>query len=188
MEGIEQTEPQTEPTQEWESESWVQGVLAAANINIEDAESYADWFINTRATLEAERTRVQLQHEKRLQQIAARENTLDYMHREKITALVAMLIAKQGGKKKSIDLPSGRAGFRVSPVTAEYADISAVKTFAEKNPDAAGVYFEDTKVVPRVDKKALKIAIDEYAAAHEGEMPHGMTLKGGQERFYVDAP
>lgn len=182
--------PAANPDQ-WECDAWVKSIFEAEQIDATDRERYADWYGNHLLALDAEEHRVKLQHEVRVRQIDARRKALVAHHLPKVQEAVATLLATQSGKgkpKKSISLTSATLGFRTSAVTAEFESTEAVKRLAEEFPPAAAVYAEETKIVPKVDKRALVAAVQEYAKEHQGELPNGIILAGGGDKFYVKAP
>lgn len=173
---------------EEQESSWVDQISVAEGMDTADLEALADRFANVMLRMDNEEERVKEQHKIRLNQIAARRKAFAERHESRVRVAVASLIEKKGGKKKSIDLASGRLGFKATQVTAEYADASVIKRFAEEFDAAADVYTEETKIVPKVDKKALVAAVNAFAKANKGTLPDGIILSGGDDKFYVQAP
>jgi len=186
-EEIEQ-EQQEAPEMAEQDSSWVDQISAAEGMETADLEALADRYANVMLRMDNEEDRVKEQYKIRLDQINARRKAFSQRHESRVRVAVASLIEKKGGKKKSIDLASGRLGFKVTQVTAEFADVAVVRKFAEDFGPAATVYSEETKIVEKVDKKALVQAVNAFAKANEGELPNGIILSGGDDKFYVQAP
>lgn len=72
------------------------------------------WFLRKHAELDAAKELVFEQYRKMLAQIDARKKALDYQWGAEFKAQVDADLAEQGGKKKSIDYLTGRAGYRTS--------------------------------------------------------------------------
>jgi Bacteriophage Mu Gam like protein len=168
--------------------SWVDQISAAEGMDTADLEALADRYANVVLRMENEQERIKEQYRIRLNQIDARRKAFSERHESRVRVAVASLMEKKGGKKKSIDLASGRLGFRATQVTAEFADTSVVKTFAEEFGPASEVYTEETKIVPKVDKKALVAAVNAFAKENQGNLPNGIILAGGDDKFYISAP
>lgn len=160
--------------------------LARDGIDVANDEAFADWYANRILALEEEENRVSLQTELRLRQIRSRATALQTHFGPKVEEAVRRLLGE--GKKKSVTLTSGTLGFRASTESATYDSIDRVKAFAEKYPPAANAYTEETRIVPKVAATELKRAISQYASEHEGEIPEGLGLIGGGDRFYVKPP
>lgn len=189
-----ESELESTDTQQWESDQWAEaqfksvfGDTTPTEDNREHQERYADWYANTLLSLDAEEDRVKLQLEVRLRQIDARRKSLELRHAQKVERIARLLLANST-KKKSIDLESGRLGFRAQPEKVEFADEDVVQRFAEAYVPAAEVYSEETVIKRKVDRKALLAAVKQYASEHTGDLPAGMLLAGGDERFYVKKP
>lgn len=163
-----------------------QEALDRDGIDIANDEAFADWYANKVLALEEEENRVSLQTEIRLRAIKARAQSLQSFFGPRVEEAVRRLLGD--GKKKSVALSSGTLGFRASTESATYDSIDRVKAFAEKYEPAANAYAEETKVVPKVAAAELKRAITRYASEHNGEIPEGLGLIGGGDRFYVKAP
>lgn len=88
--------------------------------------------------------------------------------------------AQLTGKKKSVDLPAGRLGFRSEPAKLTYVDKDAEKAALEW---ARKCHAECVVVIPaseRLDKEAINRLMKTT-----GEIPDGATLVEATELFYV---
>ena len=80
------------------------------------------------------------------------------------------------GKRRSVSLPDGTAGFRRTPQRIEYRDETAVVVWAEgKAPEKVVV----KKTLPKAAAKELIEAT--------GEVPECVDLIEGEDRFYMEA-
>jgi phage host-nuclease inhibitor protein Gam len=80
-----------------------------------------------------------------------------------------------GGKKRSVNLPHGIAGFRRTPDRLEVADEGAAVEWARENAPHA------IRVRESIDKNEMKANIEAT-----GEVPEGCELVRGTDRFYLD--
>ncbi|NLX97577.1 MAG: hypothetical protein GXY83_15525 [Rhodopirellula sp.] len=74
----------------------------------------APWYLRKMAELEAAESLIKEQSKRMLAQVAARRKALEYQWGQAFKAQVDADLAEQGGKKKSIDYMTGRAGYRSS--------------------------------------------------------------------------
>lgn len=176
---------QVEQHQEHEDSSWVDQVSVVEGMDTQSLEELADRYANVMLRLDEEEARIKEQHKIRTAQIESRRAAFQNRHESRVRVAVASLLEKKGGKKKSLDLASGRLGFRVTPTTAEFTDESVVKRLAENFPPAADVYAEEQVVKVKIDKRGLVGAVNAYAKAHDGQLPEGIILAGGEDKFYV---
>ena len=70
------------------------------------------WYLGRLAEFDALREVVKVQCNKMLAQVAARQKALEWKWGQQFQAQVNQDLQAQGGKKKSVDYPTGRAGFR----------------------------------------------------------------------------
>lgn len=75
-------------------------------------EKMPEWYIGKKAELNAAREIIKEQAKRMLAQIDAREKVIDWNWAEQFQAQVNTDLRAQGGKKKSIDYLTGRAGWR----------------------------------------------------------------------------
>lgn len=147
-----------------------------------DSLELADWAIRKISRAESEITRLELLADSMKKTIDERLSKLKASHVRTIESMTILLepwanieIAKQGGKKKSYPLISGRVGFRQSPQSIEIID------------EAKAVADVEAKRVPNGIKKTVsKTAVKEYIK-QTGVTPEGVELKIGEVKFYVDA-
>lgn len=79
-----------------------------------------------------------------------------------------------GSRRKSVDLPAGRAGFRTKPAALIVDDESKTLAWAETNCQAAVV----------VKRSLSKSALND-AFAKSGEVPDGAHVEDASEKFYI---
>ncbi|MCK9569981.1 host-nuclease inhibitor Gam family protein, partial [Candidatus Pacearchaeota archaeon] len=103
---------------------------------------------------------------------AAEDQTIEYMS-AKLEPWIKTAI--EGRKKRSIDLPFGRAGFKATPGRMEYKDAVAVVAYAEARTPSI---VEIKKSVPKAAMKKLIEAT--------GEVPDCVELIDGEDKFYVE--
>lgn len=147
-----------------------------------DTLELADWAVRKISRAESEITRLELLADSMKKSIDERLKTLTAPHVRTITNMTILLepwanleIAKQGGKKKSYSLISGRVGFRQNPQSIEIID------------EAKAVADVEQKKIPNGIKKTVsKTAVKEYIK-QTGVTPEGVEVKTGEVNFYVDA-
>ena len=79
-----------------------------------------------------------------------------------------------GGRRKSVALPAGVAGFRMQPAKLVVRDEAAAMTWARKNAPAAVVTTE------RLSKSALNEHL-----AKVGEVPDGAVVEPAHDSFFI---
>lgn len=166
---------------------WLQDQAQADRADIhQDHLGLVDWYINAVCRIEAEAERVAAQAAARLTALKKRRAGLERYLGGKASEIVRRAI--QGKKRRSIDLASGRAGFRATKPKVVWDDDDAVKRLQDAVDPQAGAY----QVVPvptvKIDRDAVAGLIDRYAAANDGAEPDGVRLEGGGDRFYVSPP
>lgn len=135
------------------------------------SESKADWVIKKITAVDDEIDRLEEQHRRRVKQL---ENEKTFFEERFSRELEAFVKANLDGRKKSIDFPHGRAGFRKSRETIEIVDKDRNLEWAKKNCPNAVRKREYTTKTEQV--KHLK---------ETGELPVGCELKPSQNRFFV---
>lgn len=98
------------------------------------SESKADWVIKKILAIEDEIDRIERQHERRVKQL---EREKEFFKIRFGAELEGWIRANLNGRKKSIDLPHGRAGFRKSQETIEIIDQDAAVDWAKENCPSA---------------------------------------------------
>lgn len=155
-------------------------------------DEYVDRYGHVLLELDAEEERIKRQAERLLDRVQQRRLRFVARHLENVENATRRLLEKQQGKAKkapkSIDLARCRVGFRQQPVRVEYGDPAAVRKFAETFEPAAAAYAIVTVPKEVVDKAVLKAAVDAYAAQHDGALPDGIELAGGNDKLYVAEP
>jgi len=130
-----------------------------------------DWVIKKITAVDDEIDRLEEQHRRRVKQL---ENEKTFFQERFGTELEAWTRTNLDGRKKSIDMPHGRIGFRKSRESIEIVDKEANLDWAKENcPDALREK-EWTIKTPQI--KLMK---------ETGEMPDGTALKPAKDRFFV---
>lgn len=152
-------------------------------------EAMLDRFVDSVLSLKDDITRLELQHERRILGLEGRLRGLNYIFGARAEAVAKALIDRAPDKRKSIDLPNGRVGFRAQPLKVDFGDNKdIVREFAETYEPAAEVYAEVTRKIATVDARKLTETVKQYIAEHGGEAPKGMVLAGGTDKFYIEPP
>jgi hypothetical protein len=152
--------------QEMSSASWCVRMIRDARLEMANN---ADVAQAEYARLERERAKVDAWLAKTN---ASAQQTIDYME-SKLEPWIKITI--EGRKKRSVDLPFGRAGFKVTPGRMEYKDEKSVVAWAKENAPDIVVVKES------VPKPQLKAAIE-----LTGEVPEGVEFIFGEDKFYVE--
>jgi hypothetical protein len=157
-------------------------------------ESSADWVLTKLAENEAKRQHVTEQYQKMVDRYAKwLEDELGNINASDIYfKLLLEQWAKStltDGKKKSINLPSGKVGFRAGTTTYT---IGGEKVTGDSKPLLDFVkegYSEFLKVKESVDwaafKKSIHVTDSGDVVTAAGEVVPGMTAEKGEPTFYV---
>lgn len=99
--------------------------------------SLAIWYMKKLTEMESVEAMIRQQSQTMLKQIETRRKALQWRWGNEFKAIIDSKLNSQGGKKKSIDLPTGRAGYRAKQASAKVFDEKVVVRWAEINcPEA----------------------------------------------------
>lgn len=138
-----------------------------------------NWAVSKAMDATTEIVRLQVQAEAWHQQIGAwlAKATAEYTRSvEYMESLLRPFVTEElkGKKSRHVTFPAGEAGFRKSPDRLDITDEAVALMWAKANcPEAV-------KVTETVQKTPLKKRIEST-----GEMPDGVKLVPGEERFYI---
>jgi phage host-nuclease inhibitor protein Gam len=141
--------------------------------------SAAAWCMRKAAVAEREIIRRQVYAEAMAQKYKAWAEAENKRDMDTVTIMAEFLrpwVAEQikDGKKRSINLPDGVAGYRKQPDKVDITDEAAALAWAREHcPEAV-------KVVESVLKTPLKAWIED-----NGELPPGVDMSTGDEKFYI---
>lgn len=153
-------------------------------------EERLNWFVGKVLAIKDEAKRLQLAHEARMRQLDGKLRGIEYRFgQDARNALTRLLDAVPGKKKpRSLILAAGKAGFRKTPESVVVESNEHVRSFAEAFPAAANAFAVEHVPVVRINKTALKAALPLWAEQHGGTFPPGISIKGGDDAFYIDVP
>lgn len=145
-----------------------------------DSLKLAEWAMRKIERAELEMAKFEAMAKELKSQIDAKLAKLKAPHEHTITNMTVLLepwisveIAKQGGKKKSYSLLSGRAGYRQSPQSLNIVDESKAIADVEK------------RAIPNGIRKEINISAVKSYIKKTGEIPEGIETKIGAVKFYV---
>jgi len=177
-----------------ESTDWCEAMEQAEGIDLQRLptdEEYVDRYGSVLLDLDAEEIRVKTQYERLMARVQKRRLAFQARHLANVEDATRRLLAKAQGKRKnapkSIDLARCRVGFRLQPEKLDF-DIKAVKAFSETYEPAEGAYMVEMVPKESVERSLLKAAVLTYAKEHDGSMPEGITIVGGNDKLYVAEP
>lgn len=154
-----------------------------------DDERLADWYGKTMLDLEADIDRLKLQLEANIRRVEGRIRGLEFRFGARVNEFVRTRI--KGAKTKSVNLDRCTLGFRAIPEKAEFNDPARVQEFAETYEHAGDCATLVTPPPPppelKIDKAKLLNAIKTFRE-ETGQLPAGIGIVGGNDKFYVKAP
>lgn len=157
----------------------VLGAEVAARGELAD-EKLATFYLRRLADYENARKLLREQFAVMAAQIDAAEKALAFLYGAKFKAAVDKALA--GGRKKSIDYPTGRAGYRRSQPRLLIHDALSLEKWCVDNGHG-----ECIRVKSELDKRAaLKAAL--AAIEKDGEVPAGCEVVPPAEEFYPAIP
>jgi phage host-nuclease inhibitor protein Gam len=137
-----------------------------------ESDELATWYMGKVNEIEQMRETIKHQAAAMLNQLDNRMAGLQYRWGGQFRAVVDRKLHMGGHKKKSVDLLTGRAGYRTSPDKVEIVDGEAAAEWAAFNcPEALGTSIKRTS------------PIKDYIKA-TGEIPPGIRYVEKQETFY----
>tara|TARA_R100000458_G_C8275771_1_gene250932 strand:+ start:1612 stop:2223 length:612 start_codon:yes stop_codon:yes gene_type:complete len=140
-----------------------------------------EFYMKKHEDLKQLEARIKEQSKRMLNAIKARRAGLSWKFGRLFENIVQRMILDQGGKKKSVDLFNGRAGYRSKKASIKVVDEAAFLDWFDRQP--ADIQAE---VEPCLDRKvARKTPITEYIAAC-GDIPDGIEHIESHESFYPD--
>ena len=143
-------------------------------------EHLPSFYLRRLAEIEAARKLLWAQYQTMRAQVEAAERALVWRYGVQMKAAVDAQLG--GGKRKSVDYSTGRAGYRKSQPKLVVNDETALEQWLISNGHADAVKFE-TKIDKRV---ALKAAIE--AIESNGELPNGCDVIPSQDEFFPSIP
>ena len=140
--------------------------------NMPADESFATSYLAELQRLDALKATVKEQYQTICNQLDNQRKHLVYRNGKEFRQAIDALLAEQGGKKKSIDLLTGRAGYRKGKETFVVEDTEAAQTWAIDNcPEACDI------------KLARKADLHNYYTM-TGTMPPGCKVVPASDSFY----
>ncbi len=141
---------------------------------VRDAES-ANWLVRRILEARAYAERVAAWAERERRRAQREEEFFLARFGPQLRTFAAREIAKSGGRRKSLNLPSGRIGFRAVPAKIVIEDEIRVIEWARVHcPDA----------VQKVESIA-KAVLDQHVASTGEIPPSGVRVEEAGERFYL---
>ncbi len=134
-------------------------------------ERLANWYVGRDKQSDEAIATIKEQAARMIRAIEARRRGMIYAFGAKVKATIDRMLHSQGGKKKSVNLLTGRAGYRASPERLQIVDADRVLLWAEK-------------CCPQAIKRSVSMsAINEHFKA-TGEIPDGVIHVESHENFY----
>lgn len=135
-------------------------------------------YVRLRRHYAADLEAIHRQYDRLRSRAVAKLDALDARYGPQAAAVAKALIHAAGGRRKSIDTPWGRAGFRAGRDKLIVADDQAFARWAEAHGHGELVQRKETLAV---DKKATLALIQS-----NGEELPGVMVEEATDRFYVD--
>lgn len=146
-----------------------------------DSEDRAAWAVNKLLGYDEEAERVALQAQRMIDDIKKKRASFLGRFEEELRAWLSKELNGRKGKKRSVDLLTGRIGFRRKPGGFRVKQEEAVLAWAleQKGGKEAGLF----KEVPVLSRTAVK---EHHEAT--GEIPPGCEITEDSDTFYVKRP
>ena len=140
-----------------------------------DCEKNANWLLQKYATLDAEKSRIKAQAEKRLKELDTDRQGLDYRFGSELEHWTRGELEKSGNHRKSLTLLQGTCAFRSLPAGVKIVDAGELLRYAEANGR------EDLlKIEMQVNTEAAKAYVEET-----GDLLPGMDTVPARESFSI---
>ena len=174
-----------------EQETEGEMILAEAELlefeasTLDDGDDPASWvpefYMRKHAEMQDLESRIKSQYKRMMSAIKARRAGLSWKYGNVFESIVKRMIMNQGGKKKSVDLFNGKAGYRSKKATIRIVDEAAFMSWFDAQPADIQAELE-----PCFDRKvARKTPITDYCNV-TGDMPDGIDYVPAHEGFYPD--
>lgn len=156
------------------SEMEVDDLHVPSRFAVTSAES-ANWLIKTVVASRIYREHVRDWAEREQHRAEQEEERLLYLFGGQLRTWVMMEIGRRRGRRKSVSLPGGTAGYRSVGPTLVIQDEQRVLKWAKQNCPSAIVVVE----------RLSKTAINEHLVATGEVPPEGVAIAPAQEKFYI---
>ncbi len=150
-----------------------------------------EWYLRTMVKLEAEEAKVKKQMDLILHQIDARRRGMEYRFKALMERITRQLLEQQGGKKKSVDLPFGRLGFRTAgdkvEIDSDDANLKKLRKWLADSvedksitkAEADGIRSIEKIEKEKISKKAILALLES-----KGLIPDGVEHTGPKENWF----
>ena len=136
-------------------------------------DSFCNWYLRIWNECEDAKKRLKEQAAKMEKEITNRQKALQWKLGEQFQQRITAMVEAAGGKKRSVNLLQGTAGYRKNPDKMKILDMDKAVAWAEENiPD-------DVIVEKRVNTTPLK---DNMKTT--GEVPDGCEYLEAYDKFY----
>lgn len=146
--------------------------LLAATLEPEPDQSLPVWYLGELTKIDAMAERIREQSARMLAQLETHRRALAFRYGAEFRAQVEADLAAQRGRKKSVDYPTGRAGFRQKPGKLTITDAKALSEWCAEHC---------------MEAMELKIARTTPIREHyerTGELPPGCVYTHPGDEFY----
>ena len=152
-----------------------------------------EWFMGRTARLKDAREAIKKRYREMMDHLDAEERALHYKWGKQFKQEIDDKLALQGGKKKSVNFLTGRAGYRASKGTIIIEDNQAAKVWAVNNldPDELKACISSMNKTPLAEKVELaeKVDPDTGEIYHEAKnVPDGCRYIPAGDKFYPYPP
>jgi len=152
---------------------------------LDDGDDPASWvpefYMRKHEEMKSLESRIKEQYKRMMSSIKARRAGLSWKFGPVMKSVVERMILNQGGKKKSVDLFNGKAGFRKKKATIKIVDEDAFNAWFDDQP--ADIQLD---LITCFDRKiARKTPITDYCNSC-GDIPDGIEYVDAHEGFYPD--
>ena len=143
---------------------------------------YLEYYVKKMGELSDMQTRVKTQYKVLVNQLKNRLSALTYCMGGQAQEITEAMIAKQGGKKRSIDTLYGRAGLRSNPGSVRVSDEAAFFEWLDAQPVSVSGRLDDC-----IERKVARTSAIKAFIEDTGEVPPGVTYTQAHDKFYPAA-
>lgn len=146
------------------------------NFSVHD-EASANWVLRKVVEARAYREHVRAWAEREIKSADREDEWFMQRFGPELSAWASKRISEQGGKKRSVALPAGIAGFRKEPSRLVLKDEAAAMAWAKRLHPELVVLVPETERLSKADLNAL--------VKSTGEVPDGGVITEERDAFYV---
>ena len=144
--------------------------------------AYLEWYVCKMAEVADMQVRVKSQYKVLTNQLKNRMSALTHYMGGQARDITESIIAKRGGKKRSVDTLYGRIGLRATSGSVKVTDEEAFLDWLDSQPDTVSGRMDDC-----LQRKVVRTTSIRGFIEDTGEVPPGVTYIEAHDKFYPAA-